>query len=228
MPTTSRTRGFSAFAAATLLLALALWAGLARDDGASATDSSRTTGPATEEPATPATGGDGAQGEKDGKKADRKGRRGDGSEGSLTPGTGATVPAQPVETEAAVPLDSVGDFGTGLKVRLVGVTSEQAEASAPGEIAGPAVRVSVDAVNRGDDPVSLDSVVVFVSYGPDQSPASEFGSLSEPLAGDLAPTGSRSGSYVYAVPPDALADLRVEISYTGSAPTVAFEGSVDG
>ena len=45
--------------------------------------------------------------------------------------------------------------------------------------------------------------------------------------GGLAPGESRTGTYLYAVPPEGRGDLRVEISYTGSAPTVAFEGSVD-
>lgn len=150
------------------------------------------------------------------------------NETPATPGTGETVKVVPVQTEAPVPLDSVGDFGTGLTVRLANVTSVQAEAKAPGEIAGPGVRVIVEAVNDGDGPVSLDGVVVFLSYGGDRAPASQFGSSSDPLGGDLASGGSRTGSYVYAVPPDGRRDVRVEISYTGSAPTVAFEGSVDG
>ena len=104
----------------------------------------------------------------------------------------------------------------------------QAEAKAPGEIAGPAVRVTVAATNDGDDDVSLDGVVVFVSYGKDRVPASQFGSSSDPLVGDLPARGARSGTYVYAVPPDERDDVRVEISYTGAAPTVAFEGSLDG
>ena len=151
-----------------------------------------------------------------------------GGKSTPTPGTGETLPVQAVQTEAPVPLDSVGDFGTGLTVRLSEIASVQAEAKAPGEIAGPAVRVTVAATNDGDDDVSLDGVVVFVSYGKDRVPASQFGSSSDPLVGDLPARGARSGTYVYAVPPDERDDVRVEISYTGAAPTVAFEGSLDG
>ena len=86
-------------------------------------------------------------------------------ETTVTLGTGDTVQVQAVQTEAPVPLDSVGDFGTGLTVRLSDVTSAQAEAKAPGEIAGPAVQVVVEAVNDGGSEVSLDGVVVFLSYG---------------------------------------------------------------
>lgn len=146
---------------------------------------------------------------------------------TVTLGTGDTVEVEPVQTEAPVPLDDVADFGTGLTVRLSDVTAAQAEAKAPGEIAGPAVQVVVEAVNDGDAEVSLDGVVVFLSYGGDRMPASQFGSSSDPLVGALAAGESRTGTYLYAVPPEGRSDLRVEISYTGSAPTVAFEGSVD-
>lgn len=142
--------------------------------------------------------------------------------------TGATVPVEPVQTLAPVPLESVGDFRTGLTVELASISAVEAEAKAPGEISGPALRVTVDAANDGGDAVSLDGVVVFLSYGDERTPASQFGSSSDPLVGNLAPGGSRSGTYVFSVPPDQRDDVRVEVSYTGSAPTVAFTGSVDG
>jgi hypothetical protein len=142
--------------------------------------------------------------------------------------TGETVPVEPVQTMAPVPLQSVGDFKTGLTVELASIVAVQAEAKAPGEISGPGLRVTVAAANDGEDAVSLDTVVVFLSYGSDRTPATQFGSSSEPLAGDLAPGSSRQGTYVFTVPTDQRDDVRVEVSYTGSAPTVAFTGSVDG
>lgn len=145
-----------------------------------------------------------------------------------TPDSLETVPVTPVETKEPVPLDSVGDFETGLTVQLASIDSVQAEAQAPGEISGPGLRVTVAASNEKGSPVSLDGVVVFLSYGAEQAPASLFGTSSEPLRGELAGGESRTGTYVFAVPPDQRGDVRVEISYTGSAPTVAFTGSVDG
>jgi hypothetical protein len=127
-----------------------------------------------------------------------------------------------------VPLQSVGDFKTGLTVELASIAAVQAEAKGPGEISGPGLRVTVAAANDGEDAVSLDSVVVFLSYGSDRTPATQFTSSSEPLAGDLSPGSSRQGTYVFTVPTDQRDDVRVEVSYTGSAPTVAFTGSVDG
>lgn len=184
-----------------------------------------------------ATGGGGS--DKGGDKGgDTSGGRGDGGDATTDeattdveePGTatGETVPVEPVQTMAPVPLQSVGDFKTGLTVELASIVAVQAEAKAPGEISGPGLRVTVAAANDGEDAVSLDTVVVFLSYGSDRTPATQFGSSSEPLAGDLAPGSSRQGTYVFTVPTDQRDDVRVEVSYTGSAPTVAFTGSVDG
>lgn len=142
-------------------------------------------------------------------------------------GEGRTQPVGTVRTEPPVGLDETGDFGTGLTVRLTGVEPVQGVARAPGEIAGPALEVTVRATNDSTRPISLDGVIVFLSYGEDRTPATDFGHGSAPLQGDLAAGSSASGTYVFAVPEDQRDDVRVEISYTGEAPTVAFEGSVD-
>ena len=80
-------------------------------------------------------------------------------------GSGSPVPVEPVKTKKAVPLDKPGDFGTGLTVRLSRIASVKGKATAPGEIAGPAIKVTVIARNHGDRAIDLNSVVVFVSFG---------------------------------------------------------------
>ncbi len=200
--------------------------------GGSDTSGSGGTGSDTDGASTSGSGkGGGTKGGDGGGAADDSG---DDADDATTDGaepgtaTGETVPVEPVQTLAPVPLQSVGDFRTGLTVELASITAVQAEAKAPGEISGPGLRVTVAATNDGEDAVSLDSVVVFLSYGADRTPATQFGSSSEPLAGDLSPGSSRQGTYVFTVPDDQRDDVRVEVSYTGSAPTVAFTGSVDG
>jgi hypothetical protein len=145
---------------------------------------------------------------------------------SVTPGSGETVPVEPVRTRAPVPLDATGDFGTGLRVRLTSIKAVDGEARGPGEIAGPALRVAVAARNAGDAAIPLEHVVVFMSYGADWTPASDLSTGSRPLGGTLAAGGQGTGVYVFSVPPDQRDDIRVEISYTGEAPTVAFQGPV--
>jgi len=143
-----------------------------------------------------------------------------------TVGSGQTVPVGEVRTLKPVPLQSTGDFGTGLTVRLAGIHAVKGVANAPGEIAGPALEVTVVADNGATGRISLDGVVVFLSYGTDRTPASEFDTMGEPLRRGLAAGSTRTGTYVFAVPSDQRGDVRVEVSYTGKAPTVAFEGSV--
>jgi len=143
-----------------------------------------------------------------------------------TIGSGKAVPVGEVRTLKPVPLESTGDFGTGLTVRLASIHAVKGVANAPGEISGPALKVLVVADNGATSQISLDGVVVFLSYGADRTPASEFDTMSKPLRGDLAAGTTRTGTYVFAVPNDQRGDVRVEVSYTGKAPTVAFEGSV--
>lgn len=142
-------------------------------------------------------------------------------------GEGKTVAIEPVSTKPPVELDEAADFGTGLSVRLAGIESVQGVARAPGEIAGPALEVTVEAANDSPEAVSLDGVVVFLSYGEDRVPASDFRDGSAPLGGSLAAQSSATGTYVFAVPEEQRDDVRIEMSYTGEAPTVAFTGSVD-
>lgn len=144
-----------------------------------------------------------------------------------TLGAGSAEPVELVPTNPPVRLDETGDFGTGLTVSLTEIESVQGVARAPGEIAGPALEVTVEATNDSAEAISLDGVIVFLSYGKDRTPATDFGQGSEPLRDDLAPRSSVTGTYVFAVPEDQRGDVRVEISYSGEAPAVAFEGSVD-
>jgi hypothetical protein len=134
---------------------------------------------------------------------------------------------EPVRTKDPVPLDESADFGTGLSIELTKIQSVKGEAKMPGEIAGPALKVTLRATNDSKKSVSLDTVVVAVSYGEDRTPAIELSDGRRPLKGNLKAGDAKNGVYVYNVPTDQRDDVRVEVSYTGEAPTVAFEGSVD-
>jgi hypothetical protein len=142
-------------------------------------------------------------------------------------GRGETVPVKPVKTKEPVPLDKTGDFGTGLSVGLEDIKSVKGAAKAPGEIAGPALKITLQATNDSKKAISLDTVTVAVSYGEDRSPAVELSDGRRPFSGKLGAGDSEKGVYIYTVPTDERDDVRVEVSYTGEAPTVAFEGSVD-
>ncbi len=143
-----------------------------------------------------------------------------------TVGTGKTEPVEPVKTKEPVALDDTGDFGTGLTVKLRDIDSVKGQATVPGEIAGPALKINLVAENDSKAAVSLDQVVVFVSYGQDRTPAVELSKGAKRLSGKLAAGDSKTGAYIYTVPTDERKLVRIEISYSGKAPTVAFQGAV--
>ena len=142
-------------------------------------------------------------------------------------GQGSTEPVRPARTKDPVPLDDEQDFGTGLTVRLGKITAVKGEARVPGEIAGPALKIEVVASNESKKPISLDSVVVFVSYGAERTPAAELSEGARRLAGNVGAGDSARGTYIFTVPKDERDLVRVEVSHSGDEPTLAFEGSVN-
>jgi hypothetical protein len=145
---------------------------------------------------------------------------------SFTPGSGSTVPDQGVHTKRPVPLRSPAPFGTGVSVRIVRITPIQGHATEPGEVDGPALRLQLLARNASKHAVSLDSTVVFVAYGRERTPAEELASGEHRFAGPLGPRQTARATYVFQVPPGERDDVRVQVSYTGAAPTVVLEGRV--
>jgi hypothetical protein len=135
------------------------------------------------------------------------------------------VPVEPVKTKEPVPLDHQAAFGTGVTVRLTRITAVQGRAVAPGEIAGPALRFDLRVANGSQRTVDLKRLVVFVSYGSQHTPANGLTAGTRPVATSVAADSTASGHYVFAVPKDERRLVRVEVSYSGEATTVAFEGS---
>jgi hypothetical protein len=98
-------------------------------------------------------------------------------------------------------------------------------ARGPGQISGPALRLELRAHNGGTDPVSLEGMVVALAYGAEEMPAT---TLTEPggapFEGELAPGADAVATYVFGVPVGERERITVSASYTGSAPTIPFEG----
>ena len=143
----------------------------------------------------------------------------------FVPGNGDTVPVQTVATLPPVAIDEPADAGTGMTFRLERLEAVQGEATGPGEIAGPAVRVTVVAVNDSDAPVLLDGTVVDLIYGEARTSAAP---LSGPGAvrftGSIEPGATATGVYVFDVPADQRAEVSVVISYLASVSPVVFTG----
>lgn len=149
------------------------------------------------------------------------------TETPVLPPSSTDAPTAPVpETTApAVALDEEASFGTGVTGRLTAVESVDGEASGPGEVAGPAVRVTVELHNGTSEALALNKVVVDVFSGADLAPGEP---LSGPgirwFEGTLEPGGDATGVYVFGVPADRRDQVQVRVSYDPLAPTVLFEG----
>ncbi|MCV2395821.1 hypothetical protein OEB99_16015 [Actinotalea sp. M2MS4P-6] len=134
---------------------------------------------------------------------------------------GARPSAPPVDlTDPAAPAQ-------GLRVDLANMESVEGEATIPGEVGGPALRVTVQVTNRTDADVSLTSAVVNLYFGADQRPAV---GLLEPGARDfpasVAPGASVTGVWVFNVPLDQRDQVLVEVDLSADDTVVLFSGAV--
>lgn len=143
------------------------------------------------------------------------------SQGSLK-----EVPVHAVKTKPPVPMTGTGDFGTGLTLRLVKIEAVQGKALGPGEMAGPAVRFTLEATNDSAEPISLDGMVVAVDYGAAETPAVPLVTGDDPFPGAVDGGASVQGSYVDLIPPQHRGDVRIVASYSGKAPVVVLRGPV--
>ena len=142
--------------------------------------------------------------------------------------TGPTgVVDQPPAALPQVALDATASVGNGIVASLPTIESIQGSATGPGNIAGPALRVTVRIRNGTADAVSLGGVAVNMSYGEDKTPASPLDDPSRrPFGGMLAAGQSADGVYVFTVPKDARDSVTVEVGYQAGAPLLLFTGPV--
>jgi hypothetical protein len=142
--------------------------------------------------------------------------------------TGPTgVVDEPPPALPEVALDAAAAVGNGIVARLPTIEAIEGSGVGPGNIAGPALRVTVRIENGTADAVSLDGVAVNFSYGADHTPASPLDDPSgRPFGGMLAAGEAADGIYVFSVPADARDSVTVEVGYQAGAPLLLFTGRV--
>lgn len=140
--------------------------------------------------------------------------------------TGPTADATALPpSEAPVALGAPAQVGD-VTVSLVGIDAIQGTAHGPGDVAGPALRVTVRLDNGTSDPLDLLGVSVTMSYGSDATPASPLGDPSAaPFGGTLEPGQSARAVYVFRVPTDARNAVSVSVGYQPGAPYAVFTGA---
>jgi len=121
------------------------------------------------------------------------------------------------------PVGSAAPLRREVTVTITGVRDLEVAAAGPGEIAGHAVSVQVQVRNSGSSAFDLSGLAVNASYGAGipASPTSAGGAQS--LSGSLPAGRSATGTYVFLVPADQSATLRVEVSSADSPSIAVFE-----
>ena len=157
---------------------------------------------------------------------------GDASDSATDPSatdapTSTTPPAAGPDTPESPPvgLDESPAVVDGVTVRVKSLDGVEAEASLPGEVAGPGVRAELEVYNASTAAVDLSTVVVNLAYGADRTPANTFSTGTSPFPTSVAAGATTTGVYVFSVPADAQGDLRLTFDYAVDVPVVVFEGS---
>lgn len=133
-------------------------------------------------------------------------------------------PVEPAPSQEAE-LGDTADLEDGVAVTVTDVEQLDVEAHTPGEIAGPAVALTIAVVNGTDQTIDLSTAMVSVtgsagSYG--QATTSE---PYSPFTGSVQPGGESSGVYVFRLPAEEREALEVSVEYVAGAPIALFVGS---
>jgi hypothetical protein len=130
---------------------------------------------------------------------------------------------------APVPLDATAeDPDDGVSATLEEVEAVDGTGVGPGNVAGPALRITVRVANGSSEPVDLDAVVVAASSGADRVPAPPLGDPSAaPFTGSLAPGDTALGVYVFSLAADARDLVTVSVGHRADAPFLVFSGPAD-
>lgn len=150
------------------------------------------------------------------------------------PGASTATASGPVDINQAPPslepvaLDAMADTGSGVTARLASIEAVTSQAGGPGQVAGPALRVTLRIKNGSSADISLDGVAVNLSYGKNNTPGSPAeDSASAPFSGTLPAGDEAEAVYVFNVPEDSRDVVTVEVGYQPGAPLMVFSGPVD-
>ena len=151
----------------------------------------------------------------------------------LAPAPVTPEPSGPTEDATELPpslapvgFDQQAAAGDGVVADVLSLEAIDATGVGPGNIAGPALRVTVRITNGTTGPVSLDGVALDLAYGVEQLPASPIGDPSTaPFGGVLQPSESAEGVYVFTVPAGDRELVTLSVGYQAGAPFMVFTGS---
>jgi hypothetical protein len=152
----------------------------------------------------------------------------DATEAADTPDAEASAPAEsnPFPELAPVAPQEPGN-ADGIEAALTKFEGVTGEVVGPGDVAAPAVRMTVDIKNTGSAPLDLNLVVVNAYMGPERDPAEMYEQPGgKPVSGSLAPGETATGVYIFRIPEDRRDDVTVVVDYQAGLPAITFRGPV--
>lgn len=151
---------------------------------------------------------------------------------AATPGPPAAT-AGPPATDAPIPPEAAPVAPTdravqsGVEVELARIERVEGIASAPGEISGPAVRITVRVTNGSATDVNAGLVAVNAYYGAARTPANSLMQPGgNPFGGTIAPGSSAEGVYLFEADDAELADVLIGVDAVPGQPTFTFRGDL--
>lgn len=152
--------------------------------------------------------------------------------GGATPGGPSPSSGQPSGSPSTtrkpqhVRLNEQGQAAKGIDLRIAKIESVKGESHIPGEVSGPALRLTVEVTNQRDRAVPIGSALANFYYGKDRKPAT---SLLKPgskwFPKRVAANGTATGVYVFSVPKNDRDVLALEVILDNQLRTVEFNGS---
>lgn len=136
--------------------------------------------------------------------------------------TPAAEALAPIETK----IDEVATVAGGVKVSVLRMEAFEATSELPGDLAGPALAVTVQVVNDTDEPLNLAGAALELTYGPDATPAPPVGDpVANALPETLAPGETAEGEYSFTIPLVARGEISATLDLLLGEPQVAFRGA---
>ncbi|MGV8846998.1 hypothetical protein [Tessaracoccus sp.] len=133
----------------------------------------------------------------------------------------------PRETQEPVKITAEATPAEGITVRLVLIEPVEGIAAIPGEVGGPALRITVEVTNNTKDTFAAPAVVVNLYKGEALSPAGPMlkpGGV--PFPNEIPSGRSATGVYLFTVGPDERDDVTVEVDLAVGTPIVLFQGPI--
>lgn len=151
-----------------------------------------------------------------------------GSTATPTPSVTTQETPQVLQTHRPVPMKTAAPFGDGVTATIVSVVPVQSIGKGPGEISGPAIKVTISLENGTNNTVPVNQVTVNASYGTADDPSIPIlgDPSAKPFTGTVASGASTRGTYIFDIPTGDRSRVTVSVSHAALSPIVVFRGAV--